>query len=273
MDLTNPEDANCLAEGRRRAARAWSGTLLVVGAGTMGRWFARTVTAETDMEIAFADTDPNVAATAADELDGQVSSLDTDDRFDVVCLAVPISTVETAIADHAQKAERAILDVTGVMNGPVEAMGTHAPDRERMSVHPLFAPENAPGNVAIVTDASGPVTDKIRVALAADNEVFETTPDEHDRAMETVQARAHTAVLAYALAAEDVPAEFQTPISDPLDALVQQVLSGTPQVYAEIQAAFDGAEAVADAAERIAEADPEEFEELYREARESMERR
>ncbi len=241
--------------------------LLVVGAGTMGRWFGRTIAAETDMDIAFADTDPDAAATAADALNGKSIAIDSDERFDAVCLAVPISVVEESVADHAPKAERAVLDVTGVMAEPVEAMRTHATDRERMSLHPLFAPENAPGTIAVVTDASGPMTDEIHTALAADNEVFETTPDEHDRAMETVQARAHTAVLAYALAAEEVQEEFQTPISDPLSALTEQVLSGSPQVYTEIQDAFDGAEAVAEAAERIANADSEEFEELYCEAR------
>jgi prephenate dehydrogenase len=247
-------------------------SILVVGAGTIGRWFATTVTGETDIEITFADANPDAAATAADALDGRVVALDTDERFDAVCLAVPISAVEDAIADHASKAERAVLDVTGVMGKPVEAMRTDAPDRERLSLHPLFAPENAPGRVAVVSDASGPVTDEIRGALAADNTLFETTPDEHDRAMETVQARAHAAVLAYALAREEVPAEFQTPISEPLTALTEQVLSGSPQVYAEIQSTFDGTEAVADAAERITRADAEEFEELYRDARESTQR-
>lgn len=244
---------------------------LVVGAGTMGRWFA--VAAETNMEVTFADADPDAAAIAADELGGRAVALDTDERFDVVCLAVPISVVKDSVADHAPNAERAILDVTGVMAEPVEAMRIHAADRERMSLHPLFAPENAPGTIAVVADASGPVTDEIRTALARENTLFETTPEEHDRAMETVQARAHIAVLAYALAAETVPPEFQTPISGPLDELTEQVLSGSPRVYAEIQEAFDGAEAVADAAERIASADGEEFEELYHEARESMEER
>lgn len=239
---------------------------LVVGAGTMGRWFARTVTTETDMEIAFADADPDAAATAAD-CGGRAVPLDTDERFEVICLAVPISAVEEAIADHASKAERALVDVTGVMSEPVEAMRTHATERERMSLHPLFAPENAPGTVAVVTDASGPVTDEIRTALATENELFETTPAEHDRAMETVQASAHAAVLAYALAAEEVPEEFRTPISEPLDDLVQQVLAGSPRVYTEIQETFEGREAVAAAAERIARADMDEFENLYHKAR------
>ncbi|WP_435077010.1 prephenate dehydrogenase/arogenate dehydrogenase family protein [Halococcus sp. AFM35] len=239
-------------------------TLLVVGAGTMGEWFAHML-AETT-EVAVADTDPERATAVADRLGVTSVPLDTDERFDAVCFAVPMSAIEDAIAEHAPKAERAVVDVTGSMAEPVAAMETHAPDRERLSLHPLFAPENAPGHIAAVADAAGPVTDEIRTALAAENDLFETTPAEHDRAMETVQAGAHAAVLAYALAAEDVREEFHTPISGPLDELTEQVLSGSPQVYAEIQERFDGAEAVAEAAERIA-TDGAGVEALYREAR------
>jgi len=243
--------------------------LLVVGAGTMGRWFGETVaTARTaDTEIVFADADRDAAVAAADAIGGRAVALDTDEHFDAVCLAVPISAIEESIAAHAPNADRAVVDVTGVMADPVTAMAEHAPDRERVSFHPLFAPENSPGTVAVVADAPSPVTDEIRAALATENDLFETTPDEHDEAMATVQARTHAAVLAYALAAEDIRDEFHTPISGPLDALADQILSGSPGVYGEVQAAFDGAEAVAAAAERIADADGEEFEQLYREAR------
>ncbi len=239
-------------------------TLLVVGAGTMGEWFARELAEAT--AVAVTDTDPERATAVADRLGATSVPLDTDERFDTVCFAVPMSAVEDAIAEHAPKAERALLDVTGSMAEPLDAMGTHAPDRERLSLHPLFAPENAPGRIAAVADAPGLATDEVRAALAAENDLFETTPTEHDRAMETVQAGAHAAVLAYALAAEDVREEFHTPISGPLDELTEQVLSGPPQVYAEIQERFDGAAAVAEAAERIA-ADGTGVEALYREAR------
>ncbi|WP_160133790.1 prephenate dehydrogenase/arogenate dehydrogenase family protein [Halococcus salsus] len=243
--------------------------LLVVGAGAMGRWFADVV-GSAGIEIAFADTDPDVAAAAADAVGGRTVALDTTERFDGVCLAVPISAVESAVATFAPRADRAMLDVTGTMTTPVEAMRTHAPDHERLSLHPLFAPVNAPGRIAVVGDATGPVTDAVREALERENDPFETTPDEHDHAMTTVQARTHAALLAYALAADDVPDRFHTPVSGPLSELADQMLSGSPGVYAEIQAAFDGTEEIAAAAERIAAADPEEFEGLYREARDSV---
>jgi prephenate dehydrogenase len=245
--------------------------LLVVGAGAMGRWVGQSVS----LPVAFADADPEqarrAAAGVADDGDDDRSArhvpLDTDETFAAVCLAVPIPAVETAIATHAPRAERALLDVTGVMAAPVAAGREHAPDLERVSLHPLFAPENAPGNVAVVADAPGPVTDALREDLAAaGNHCFETTSEEHDRAMETVQAAAHAAVVAYGLAAESVRPEFATPVSEGLSDLVRTVTGGEPRVYADIQATFDGAAAVADAAERVAAADAEEFATLYHEA-------
>jgi len=242
--------------------------VLVVGAGAMGRWFADAVAGGHDdpVSVAFADAEPDAAeaAVASVGTDARAVALDADERFDAVCVAVPIPAAEEAIATHAERAERAVVDVTGSAEGPVAAMRVHAADRERMSLHPLFAPANAPGNVAVVADEPGPVTEGIRAALTArGNHCFETTAREHDDAMETVQARAHVAVLAFGLAAEDVPEGFQTPVSDALFDLVEQVAGGEARVYADIQETFDGAADVARAARELADADAEAFADLY----------
>ncbi|MFB6102712.1 MAG: prephenate dehydrogenase/arogenate dehydrogenase family protein [Haloplanus sp.] len=239
--------------------------LLVVGAGEMGRWIARTV----DRPVAVTDVDAATAERAATDLGAGVRAVSTDttETFDAVCLAVPISVVGEAVDRYAPRADRAMCDVSGVMREPVAAMRDALPDRERVSMHPLFAASNAPGNVAVVADASGPVTDAIRSEVAAaGNHLFETTVTEHDTAMETVQAGAHTAILAYALAAADVREEFATPVSAAMDDLVETVTGGTPRVYREIQETFDGADRVADAARRVADAEGEAFDDLYREA-------
>ena len=236
--------------------------LLVVGAGAMGRWFGRTV----DADLAFADATPEKAVAAADELGGRAVPLDGDERFDVVCLAVPMDLAAAAVEANAHRAERGMCDVTGSMAGPVAAMRDHLPDRERLSLHPLFAPDNAPGNVAAVVDESGPFGDAILDDLStAGNDVFDTTPDEHDTAMETVQAAAHAAILSFGLAADDVREEFATPISAALEELVASVASGNPRVYADIQSSFGaGTERVADAARALQMADDEAFADLYR---------
>jgi prephenate dehydrogenase len=240
---------------------------LVVGAGAMGRWLGRALRADAHdpVSLAFCDTDGTATREAAKALGARAVAPGDDDAFDAVCIAVPIPAASDAIAEHAPRAEQAIVDVTGWMAEPLTAMRTHAPECERASFHPLFAPENEPGNVPVVVDAPGPTVEVIRDALAArDNNLFETTAAEHDEAMETVQARTHAAVLAFGLAAEPVDPAFHTPVSAALADLVEQMAGGEPRVYADIQATFDGADDVADAAERIASADGEAFEALYR---------
>ncbi|SDY46447.1 prephenate dehydrogenase/arogenate dehydrogenase family protein [Halopenitus persicus] len=248
--------------------------LLVVGAGEMGRWIADTVSsadAIADPAVSFTDLDADRARDAAVGREARAleASTATANRFEVVCLAVPISAVADAVAAYADVADAAMIDVSGAMEAPIAAMRDHLDsDVERASLHPLFAPPRVPGNVAAVVDRDGPrVTAVIEAIEAGGNDVFETTAAEHDEAMETVQAGAHAAILAWRLAGADVREEFHTPVSAGLDDLADTVTEGAPEVYAEIQGAFDGAEDVADAAAAIAEADPEAFAALYERAR------
>ncbi|WP_265110554.1 prephenate dehydrogenase/arogenate dehydrogenase family protein [Halosolutus halophilus] len=237
--------------------------VLIVGAGSMGTWFGGAV----DADVTFADVDPVAASAAAEAVDGHVTELEGTDSYDVVCIAVPMAHVVDAIATHADRAERALVDVSGVMEPPLEAMARHAPSLERVSLHPLFAPERAPGSIAVVREESGPAADALLDALAArGNDLVETTAAEHDEAMESVQAATHAAVLSFALAAEAVPEGFETPIYAELRNLVETMTAGTPRVYADIQETFDGAEAVAEAAADVAAADADELATLYREA-------
>lgn len=241
---------------------------LVVGAGVMGRWLGH-VLRESDRQVSlsFLDTADERAREAAEATDGRALRAGTTERFDLVCVAVPIPAAREAIAAHAGSARHALLDVTGTMAEPVAAMREHAPDCERVSLHPLFAPANEPGNVPVVADESGPRTDTVRAAFSArGNTLFETDAATHDRTMETVQARTHAAILAFALATETVPDRFHTPVSANLASLVAQVTDGDPRVYADIQGAFDGAGDVADAARRLADADDDAFQQLYTDA-------
>ncbi len=243
--------------------------VLVVGAGAMGRWIGRALQSDADEEIAlsFADADVGAAEDAAAALDGTVVSEPKGATPDVVIVAVPIPAAADAIQTWGPRARTAVVDVTGTMRDPIEAMKAHALEREQMSLHPLFAPENEPGNVAVVTERDGPAAATIRDALASrGNTLYETTRTEHDEAMETVQASAHAAILAFALTAESVPEELHTPVSADLSAIADQVTSGEARVYADIQAAFDGADDVATAARRIADADGQAFTALYEEA-------
>ena len=240
--------------------------VLVVGAGDVGRW----VGGAADASVAFADVDERRAEAAAEAVGSRARAvpLDGDESFDVVAVAVPLGVASAAVERHAPRAERAVVDFTGEMGDPLAAMATAAPDAERASFHPLFAPEHAPGRVAVTEAEPGPATDRVRDWLVdAGNELVEVDPETHDDAMATIQGRAHAAVLAFALAADDVPDDLATPVYEDLAALADRVTGGNARVYGDIQDAFGGADEVAAAAERLAEAvDAEAFAEVYDDA-------
>lgn len=242
---------------------------LVVGAGQMGRWLCGVLrsTADPDLDLRVADADEAVAEQVAADEGATVVRNPADADADLVCIAVPIPAATDAIETWGPVADAAVVDVTGVAADPIEAMREHAPDAERASFHPLFAPANEPGNVAVVVDAEGSTVSAVADAMAErGNDLYETTAAEHDEAMSTVQARTHAAVLAFGLAADPVADELQTPISAELSSLRDRVTDGDPRVYADIQAAFDGAEDVAEAARELASADRDAFERLYADA-------
>ncbi|MFW6385512.1 MAG: prephenate dehydrogenase [Halodesulfurarchaeum sp.] len=239
---------------------------LVVGAGAIGRWFAEMI----PWKVTFADVDESAAVSSARSLGerGSVGELRGESRYDVVVIAVPMRVASETIRVEGKRAERAIVDLTGSMQEPLSAMEVVASGIERVSYHPLFAPEHAPGNIAVSVGESGPITDKIWDGLETNgNELIEVDPAEHDEAMKTIQGRAHAAILAFGLTASDVPPGLSTPVYEQLHELLERVTSGTPQVYADIQDRFDGAQDVRDAASKLASADREAFETLYRDAR------
>lgn len=244
---------------------------LVVGAGAMGRWFGAVALEGPAESLAFVDTDPSATREASQLLDQSTTTRTpdeiqaSDERYDIVCIAVPIPHVRTVIEEYGDVARTALIDVTGTMAEPVEAMAAfdHC---ERASFHPLFAPDNEPGNVPYVRIDGKSTVDSIVDAISArGNTVFETSVAEHDEAMKTVQARTHAAILAFGLAGEPVPDGFQTPVSAPLIDLLERVTAGNPGVYADIQARFDGATDVTRAANRIQDAEDVEFATLYEE--------
>lgn len=238
---------------------------LIVGAGAVGRWFAHRL----DWPVAFTDVDRSAARDAAEALGerGRSVPVDTVASFDVVVVAVPMRVATEVIQEHGPRAETALLDLTGEMVAPLDAMAAAAPHAERASLHTLFAPEHAPGRIAVSVGDGGPTIERIRNRLAADgNEIVEVDPAVHDEAMVTIQGRAHAAVLAFGLAAESVPDELATPVFEQLQALRERVTEGQPGVYADIQATFDGARDIETAASKLAEADTTEFEALYDDA-------
>ncbi|MFB6111436.1 MAG: prephenate dehydrogenase [Halobacteriaceae archaeon] len=249
---------------------------LVVGAGAVGRWFADLV----PDDVAFADVEEEAAEAAAEQAKttkgrtARAVPLDTGESFGLVCVAVPLRAAETAVRDHATRAQTAVIDLTGRMAAPLQAMAEVAPARERASFHPLFAPSHAPGRIAMSRATPGPAIDRVtRWLTDAGNELVAVDAAAHDEAMVTVQGRVHAAILAFGLAADAVPPELRTPVHEGLTDLLARVTDGEARVYSDIQAVFGGAADIAEAAERIAAADDAGFAELYAAAGEGLQDR
>ena len=233
--------------------------VLVVGAGQMGRWLGSTL--DPIASITYLDRDEEIAAEAAAM--GAATAVTAGIAVDVVAIAVPISATSSVLEAYAPFAREAIIDVTGQMQSPLSVMREVADGLERMSLHPLFAPHAAPGRIAAVIDADGPHVRMLCEQLGeAGNELVETDPVTHDRSMRTIQGAAHAAIFAYGLAAEEVPPELHTPVSETLEGLLARVTEGDPSVYREIQQRFDGIAALGAAADKMA-ADPTAIDVLY----------
>jgi prephenate dehydrogenase len=237
---------------------------LIVGAGAVGRWFGSLW----DGPVAFADADEEAASQAAGAIaNAEVAPLDGTEAADVVVVAVPMRVATEVIRDQADRATRALADFTGSMADPLEAMAEVGEALERVSFHPLFAPEHAPGRVAKSVGKPGPAVDELtRALVGAGNSVVPVEAGVHDDAMRTVQGRTHAAILAFGLAADPVPEGLETPVYEELEALRERVTDGSPGVYADIQARFDGAEDLERALGRLLEADRADFESLYDDA-------
>ena len=236
--------------------------VLVVGAGQMGRWLGSTL--DPIASITYLDRDEETAAEAAAM--GGARAVTAGMAVDVVAIAVPISATESVLEAYAPFAREAIIDVTGQMQPPLSVMREVAEGLERMSLHPLFGPHAAPGRIAMVIDADGPRVQTLCEQLVdVGNELVETDPVTHDRSMRTIQGAAHAAIFAYGLAAEDVPAELHTPVSETLEGLLGRVTEGDPSVYREIQQRFDGIAVLGAAVDQMA-ADHTAIDVLYDQA-------
>jgi prephenate dehydrogenase len=72
--------------------------LLVVGAGAMGQWFAESV-ATSDDAVAFVDTNPATAESAADAVGGRALTPPVEESFDLVCVSVPMPAAAAGVAE------------------------------------------------------------------------------------------------------------------------------------------------------------------------------
>ncbi|MFG2402780.1 prephenate dehydrogenase/arogenate dehydrogenase family protein [Streptomyces brevispora] len=247
--------------------------LVVGGAGAVGTLFT-----ERFLETGVAVTVVDAALRApADErvrrIRGDVTALGPDlaaelERADVVVLALPDAVALVAVRElaGALRSDTLLVDTLSVKQPIAEAIRTHAPDVQAVSVNPMFAPSlGFTGRpVAAVTVNDGPrVAQFLSLVEGWGSRVVRVGAAEHDRLAGAAQALPHAAVLGFglALAGLGVPAaglrEIAPPPMTTLLALLARIASGTPEVYWDVQAANPEApearKALAEGLHRLAE--------------------
>ncbi len=222
-------------------------TLIIGGAGEMGRWLARFLKRQ-DLDVAIADIDPHTPE-IADELGVSVGDVRDVGNFDIVLVSVPIDETEDVISRIAPKMRPGSLltDVTSVKKGPMEAM-KKAPDGvEVIGMHPMFGHTvpDVKGQTVILVPVEGRTEKwlpRIRTLLEDNGAHVEIlSAEEHDRITAVVQGLTHFAYISTGatLAALDFKVgksrRFMSPVYEIMIDFVGRILAQNPHLYATIQ--------------------------------------
>ncbi len=246
---------------------------VVVGGGAVGGALARLLTGsgyhvdmvDTAVDSVARHMPPGDAVQFAvgDITDPTPALLALIDRAEMVVLAVPeqvalaaMDRVVGAMADGAL-----LVDTLSVKSRFVPAVQAAAPHLEVVSLNPMFTPSLgvAGQSFAVVMVHDGPRAQNLLWMIGEwGGRVVRVTAAEHDRATAAVQVLPYAAVLAFGLAL----AGLEMDVAD-LDALaplpyrtllglLARIVSGTPEVYWEVQSANpDGSRARAELADAL----------------------
>ncbi|MFG3407803.1 prephenate dehydrogenase/arogenate dehydrogenase family protein [Streptomyces sp. NPDC048142] len=227
--------------------------VVVGGAGAVGALFTERLL-ESGVAVTVVD---RAAATPSDErvrrIHGDVTDIGPGlaaelERADAVVLALPDAVALAAVPGlaGALRPGTLLVDTLSVKQPIAEAVRTHAPGVQAVSVNPMFAPSlGFPGRpVAAVTVNDGPrVAEFLLLVEDWGSSVVRVGAAEHDRLVGAAQVLPHAAVLGFglALAGLGVPAaglrEIAPPPMNTLLAVLARIASGTPEVYWDVQAA------------------------------------
>ena len=153
----------------------------------------------------------------ASEIGVRASNLETVASKEIVILAVPVRVFESVLLQIKDKLHpRAlVLDVSSVKVKPVELMKKHLPQNvELIGTHPLFGPESTKNGFVGLNITLCDIRSK-RLPCLKDFlnkhfqlNIFEKTPQQHDKEMAYVQVLTH--FVAKALQQIDIPTPSQS---------------------------------------------------------------
>jgi prephenate dehydrogenase len=163
----------------------------------------------------------------------------------VVVVSVPIGVTLEIIEQIGPNMKKGslLMDLTSLKAGPIEAMLQSSPS-EVIGLHPLFGPGVGAitGNTIVICPArTEQWLDWVRNILTKHGAtIIETTPERHDELMALVQALNHLNSITMGMVLKEWgmdPAEliqFATPIFNTKLAIIKEIFTNNPRLYAEI---------------------------------------
>jgi prephenate dehydrogenase len=236
---------------------------VVGGAGAVGELFVRLLE-QVGADVCVIDTAAPAASNPARRFrSGDITEPTREVRAelaqaDLVLLAVPERVALAAIGPVAQalKPGALLAETLSVKTRVTARLRTDAPHTEVIGLNPMFAPSLGIDNnpVVVVLTRAGPRSDELLGLLTTwGGRVVKMDAEHHDRVVTAVQVLTHAAVLAFgaALTELDLDIEELTAIASPphatMLALLARIVSGTPEVYWDVQSANPHAPTARDA--------------------------
>lgn len=217
---------------RTAAIGAGQSAVVVGGAGRMGRWFGRFLSAQ-GYDVGVLDP---VAPEAAERARATLPRADL-----VVCSTPPAATATLYSGWCAAPPAGVVVDIASIKTPLVEPIGRLRATGARVaSIHPMFGPSamllreadvvvcdtGDAGATAMVERLFQPTTARVvRLPLA-----------DHDRIMADLLSLAHASAIAFALALPESGHPVRSTTFKALESLAAAVVRESPDVYFEIQA-------------------------------------
>ncbi|MCR4341976.1 MAG: prephenate dehydrogenase/arogenate dehydrogenase family protein [Gemmatimonadaceae bacterium] len=218
---------------RVAAVGAGRDAVIVGGAGRMGRWFARFLSAQ---GYTVGALDP---AAPADEKEWAGRALPSADL--IVCSTPPGATAQLYAEWSRDPPAGVVVDIASIKAPLLEPIRALQRAGGRVaSIHPMFGPSTVllrdadvvicdtgdPEATAVVQQLFQPTTARIvRMGLA-----------DHDRIMADLLSLSHAAAIAFALALPETEHPVRSTTFQGLESLAAAVVRESPDVYYEIQA-------------------------------------
>jgi prephenate dehydrogenase len=220
----------------------------IIGAGKMGRWFARLLSKE-NFEVIISDKDKSrLSALPEDIKAATAGNIRVIEEADIIILAVSIDRFEEVVEEIAPyvRPGQIITDITSIKGFPLELMHRHMSKATILGTHPLFGPgaESLTSQNFILTP-----TDERENGLARQvteylqqhgARVTWMTPQKHDEVMSVVLGLSHFISIVAADTISDLGnlSQFKEVGGSTyrvLTTLMESVVSEDPELYGTLQ--------------------------------------